>query len=89
VRQALQSVRGEQRVRVRVALKDEAFLREGLSGLLRQKNGGPEGFLDIIADPELLPGDCILESDLGTVEASLETQLQNLEKALLSKVKNV
>ena len=33
------------------------------------------------------PGDCILESELGVVDAGLETQLRALENALAGKIK--
>ena len=87
VRQALQTVKGERKVVVRVSSKDEAAVRQGLAGLLQQ-HGGESGFLDLLADPDLPPGSCVLESEMGVVEASLEMQLKNLENALLSRVKN-
>lgn len=86
VRQALQAVRGEKRVLVRVAPRDEKAVRAELAALLGQASGG--GFLEVLADPRLTPGECFLESELGVVEASLETQLRNLETALLNRVKD-
>jgi type III secretion protein L len=87
VRQALQSVRGERRVTIRVASRDEAAVRKGLAGLLQHHATGAAGFLNVLPDPDLPQGSCILESEMGVVEASLETQLKNLETALLSRVK--
>ena len=43
-----------------------------------------ERFLDIIADPRVARGGCIIESESGTVDAQLETQLRVLERALLA-----
>jgi len=85
VRQALVSVRGQKKVLIRVAARDEAAVRADLAGLLARTEGGD--FLDVRGDPDLTPGSCILETDLGVVEASLETQLRNLEKALLRRVR--
>ena len=55
--------------------------------LLQQRDGGAAGFLDILPDPELPPGSCILESEIGIIEAILETQLKNMEKTLLKHVR--
>jgi type III secretion protein L len=87
VRQALNSVRSERKVLIRVAPHDEAAVRRALAVLLQQRDGGAAGFLDILPDPELPPGSCILESEMGVIEASLETQLKNMEKTLLKHVR--
>ncbi|MDR3159401.1 MAG: HrpE/YscL family type III secretion apparatus protein [Zoogloeaceae bacterium] len=87
VRQALNSARSERKVLIRVAARDEAAVRRDLAALLQQRDGGAAGFLDILPDPELPPGSCILESEMGVIEASLETQLKNMEKTLLKHVK--
>ena len=86
VRQALASVRGQKRVVVRVSAREEAAVRASLAGLLARPEGGATDYLDVRADPDLPPGSCFLETELGVVEASLETQLRNLEKALLRRV---
>jgi type III secretion protein L len=88
VRQALNSARSERRVLIRVSARDEAAVRRDLAVLLQQRDGGAAGFLDVLPDPELPPGSCILESELGVIEASLETQLKNMEKTLLKHVRN-
>lgn len=38
---------------------------------------------ELIGDPELEPSRCILETDLGTTEIGLETQLKEIEKGFL------
>lgn len=86
VRQALQAVKSERKVTVRIALKDEAAVREGLAALL-QSHDNASSFIDLLPDPDLPPGSCILESEMGVIEASLENQLKTLENALLSRVK--
>ena len=40
-------------------------------------------FLDIVADPKVNLGGCIIESESGAVDARLETQLRVLERAML------
>jgi len=87
VRQALTAVRAERKLLIRVSAREEAVVRTGLAGLLKRPEGGT-GFLEVAADPDLPPGSCLLESEMGVVEASLETQLRNLEKALLRRIRN-
>jgi type III secretion protein L len=47
---------------------------------------GRAQFLDIVADKQVSAGGCLIESDSGTIDAQLETQLRVLERALLSNV---
>jgi type III secretion protein L len=41
--------------------------------------------LNIVADPKLAPGTCILESEIGRVDASIETQLKAIESAMMKR----
>ena len=41
----------------------------------------------VVADDSLMESDCILESELGTVDASLDTQLRNIRAAIAEVVK--
>ena len=84
VRTALASVRNQKRVVVRVATADEKAVSEGLAAMI-SRTPGTTGFLDVVPDPRLSTGSCILESELGVVDASLETQLRALEKAFNAK----
>ena len=47
---------------------------------------GGASFLDVVSDARLERGACLLESELGVVDASLETQLKALENALRAKI---
>jgi len=38
---------------------------------------------ELVGDPEIQPGRCILETELGTTEIGLETQLQEIENGFL------
>lgn len=42
-------------------------------------------FLDIVPDPRVAHGGCVIESESGTINAQLETQLRVLERALLAR----
>ena len=86
VRTALVSVRSQQKVLIRVCPADEPAVREALAAMIASAPGGVS-FLDVSADPRMKPGDCILESELGVVDAGLETQLRALENALGGKIK--
>ncbi len=85
VQNALQSVQQQQKVTLRVAPEDEQVLRNYLMPML-QSSPGQGSFLDIIADVRLQANSCLLESELGVIDASLETQLKALENALQSRI---
>ena len=86
VRTALSAVRNQKRVVVRVAPADSKAVTEGLASMIAHSPGA-SGFLDVITDPRLAAGSCIIESELGVVDASLETQLRALRKAFNAKIK--
>ena len=83
VRNALVTGRNQQHVTIRVAPADEKAVRE--ASMLASVPGGAS-FLDVVPDARLERGACLLESELGVVDASLETQLKALENALRSKI---
>ena len=85
VRNALNNVRGQQKVTVRVAPADEEAVSQALAAMTAGSSGS--GFLTIVADARLSRDSCILESELGVVDASLETQLKALEHAFHSKIR--
>ncbi len=86
VRNALAAVRSQQRVLIRVSPDDKDSVRQTLAAMISASPGAAT-FLDVTADPRMKPGDCILECELGVVDASLETQLKAIEHALLSKIR--
>ena len=80
VSRALAVVRQQQQVTIRVAPSQEALIRQHLESI-----GAPWPsirFLDVMPDINLAEGTCILESELGLVEASIEEQLTILADAL-------
>ncbi len=84
VRQALAVVRDQKRVTLRIAPELADAARTELQRLLAAHPG--IGFLEVSPDPRLQPGACLLESELGVVEADLQTQLQALERALRGRI---
>ena len=85
VRNALTTVRNQQRVLIRVAPADEKPVREALAAMLTAVPGSTS-FVDVVADARLVRGACLLESELGVVDAGLETQLKALENAFRAKI---
>jgi flagellar biosynthesis/type III secretory pathway protein FliH len=47
---------------------------------------GRAQFIDFVADQGVKTGGCIVESESGTIDARIETQLRILENALLARV---
>lgn len=84
VNTALERVRGRQRVVVRVCSEEEPQVREALSPMLARSTAASG--LELVADPRMKPGDCMLESEMGVVDASLEVQLKAIENALTSRI---
>ena len=80
---ALRSVRQREMLVVRVHPAD---LPEIQSRRERIDPAGRSRFLDFVADPRVGRGGCIIESESGTVNARLDTQLRVLEGALLARL---
>jgi type III secretion protein L len=84
-RAALQVVRNEPRVTLRVPADIEPSVRERVGEIL--SGNGEVTFLEIVGDERMARGGCRLESEAGVVDASIEQQLQALEKTLSTRVK--
>ncbi len=84
-RTALQVIRNEPRVTLRVSTEVEAEIRSRVGEIL--SGNGEVNFLEIVGDERIGRGGCRLESEAGVVDASLEQQLRALEAALNARVK--
>lgn len=78
IKSALQHVRNEKQVTIRMAPSQYAMVKARINEILEEYKG--VGFIDLVADPRLATGDCIMESEIGVVEASVDIQLQALQK---------
>lgn len=85
VRNALTGIRGQHTVTLRICPDDEPAVRRDIAALL-DASGRDNGFLRLVADPRLQRGACLLESELGVVDAGVETQLHVLEKMLKTQI---
>lgn len=74
IRAIVASVLEKNRRAKRVSVRVSAASLEALGDL------GPG--VDVIGDPELGPGDCVVESDLGRFDARIELRLAALDEAL-------
>ncbi|GEP43730.1 HrpE/YscL family type III secretion apparatus protein [Brevifollis gellanilyticus] len=85
VRRALESTRNENHVTVRVSPGQADWLKSRLSAIMQTF---PKiQFLDVQADSRLPENGCVLETEIGVVDATLETQLKAIEKALIRSMK--
>lgn len=85
VHRALQVVRNQPQVTIRVHPDQELTLRSRLGERLLAEYSEISA-IEVIADPRLAMGGCILETEIGVVDASIEVQLQALERALKSRI---
>ncbi len=87
IKNALLHVHSQQKVLLKVSSQDEEAVRSHLELLLKSAPGSLS-YIDVAVDPRMNQGDCVLESELGLLDAGLETQLQILENAFLKKIKS-
>lgn len=80
VRRVLASTRSRRRLRLRIAPKHAEFVRLALA---REDIGISAEDLEVVADASV-SGGCMLDSDAGGIDASLETQLRRLVELLQS-----
>lgn len=79
VKNALSVVRNQKQMTLRLHPQQVEVVRARINDLLAAYPG--VGYLDIVPDGRLGPQACILESEIGLVEASIEGQIAALEKA--------
>jgi flagellar assembly protein FliH len=82
IREALQRVADRETVRIRVPHKLAAFLTEHCPALRTQLDGVQE--LEVVEDPALPDGGCVVETRVAELDASVETQLDEITRALSS-----
>lgn len=84
IAEALGRVKGEDSAVLRVNPRTATVLEENTARLVSASQGVPE--VRIVPDPSLEPGDCLVESSRGSVDARIETKIANLGRAILSVV---
>lgn len=79
VKHALSTVRNQKQVTLRLAPAQADMVRERINDLLAAYPA--VGFLDITPDTRLTADSVIIESDIGSVEAGVEVQLEAIRRA--------
>ncbi len=77
---ALRRVTDKDQVRIRVSLPDAPGVRAMRDDLLNLLDGAKN--LEIVDDRRISPGGCVVETHAGTIDARMETQLDEVEHAL-------
>ncbi len=80
IREALQLATGSSQIKLRLAPEDYRILRERLADL--------DGFTDaghaeIVADPQVSRGGCIVQSEFGIIDQRFESQLSRIVEELI------
>jgi len=81
IRAAVRRAVDRERVVVRVPARLHAFLREALPELRAALEDVKE--LELVEDPALPEGGCVIESRFGEIDVGVETQLARAERALV------
>lgn len=79
VKKALSAARNQKQMTLRVHPSRLEAVKEAMHDILASYPG--IGYLDVLPDSRLDPEGCVLESDIGVVEASVESQLESLRQA--------
>ncbi len=87
VRRALSYVRGQKNVIMRVCPQELNFVQNEIANLSKDTFGVDS--IRVVSDKILAPGACILESDLGIIDASLTVQLASLRRVFEGNLKKV
>ncbi len=80
VGQALKAVRHQREIRIRVHPSHADILERRRASLKSILSRAPD--VRIQPDPGVRPGGCVIESEVGTIDGELTTQLDMLERAL-------
>lgn len=80
---ALNNIAQEDKIVMRVNMRDKAMCEAHKEQFLSRL--GTISELQIVEDPGLSPGGIKIETGIGTIDATIETQARALEKALLDK----
>jgi type III secretion protein L len=85
VRAAVQSAQREKTLVLQINPAHEVQVRTWAESLSSSSRHAPD--IRLMVSSEIPEGGCIVESDIGIVDARLETQLQRLEEALLERAR--
>jgi flagellar assembly protein FliH len=84
-REAIRKIIGVERVKIHVNPADEEYIREHRNELNKYADSVKE--IVIEADTKVERGGCIIESELGNIDARISTQFELIEEAFLEMAK--
>ena len=84
VREVLKSIRPGKHLTIQVNPADAQYARARIDRL--KEALGTSSEIEIVGAANVAPGGCVIESELGIIDARLETQLKCLEDALVKGV---
>ncbi|MEN6493501.1 MAG: FliH/SctL family protein [Thermoguttaceae bacterium] len=80
VREALELAAGNSQVRVHMNPADHAALGSQVQSLIKEIT--PLAPAELLADPQITPGGCRVDTQFGSIDQQLETQLARIEEEL-------
>lgn len=80
IRSALAVARNQRNILVRVCPAEADPIRSRVQEITRPYPGIQ--FLEVVGDARLSPGACLLESEVGVIDASIDVQLKAIENSL-------
>lgn len=84
VGEALGKSSNRENIMLKVSNQDYDFVMDNKEKILSMVEG--VGTLDIKRDPALNPGDCLVETPYGSIDAGVETKLRKIEEAFMKMV---
>jgi flagellar assembly protein FliH len=81
IRNALRRVVDKENVRIRVSMPDSARVRGAKEDIMSIVDGLRH--LEIVDDRRVGEGGCVIETNAGTIDAKIETQLAEVERRLI------
>jgi type III secretion protein L len=85
VRSALSVVRNQKQVTLRVSPEEVETVKDSLNSIIADFPA--ISFIDVMGDGRLKQGGCILETEIGVVDASIDVQIEAIRKSLLRVLK--
>jgi flagellar assembly protein FliH len=80
LREALELAAGHTELRIRLSPHDHRVLGDEAKSLIKELN--PMAAAELIADPEISAGGCVVETRFGSVDQRIESQLARIEEEL-------
>ena len=81
IHKAIQSLKYQKEIRIRIHPDDVAYLKEQKMQLYAMLGESKE--IEVVEDLLVARGGCIIDTEIGTIDARLETQLKVMERKLI------